>query len=180
MGAGAGAVVAATRTEDLFGFRHGFLLPSSGRGTCCAVQGKGRDYSNEIYTADLKLQGVARRAGIGIGPLRYLLVSITYGTKGYPSGVPELRERQVGIEILDDLRVTRSTWWATDCTSSSTTSGFRTRASPSATISIATSGAIPTTAMGSDRRRLMSRWRRSRHGFGTSPGSSGRSFATHA
>ena len=117
-GATAAAIVAATRTEDLIGFRHGFLLPNSGRATCCAVQGKGRDYSNEIYTADLKLQGVARRAGIGIGPLRYLLVSITYGSKGYPNGVPELRERQVGIEIglnfeqiLDDLRVTRSTWW---------------------------------------------------------------------
>jgi hypothetical protein len=118
LGAGAAAVVAATRTEDLFGFRHGFLLPTSGRSTCCAVEGKGRDYSNEIYTADLKLEGIGRRLGIGIGPLRYLMVSLTYGTKGYPSGVPELRERQVGIEIglnfeqiLNDVRVTRSTWW---------------------------------------------------------------------
>src|SRR5215813_3191351 len=117
-GATAAAIVAATATEDLIGFRHGFLLPRSGQATCCAVPGKGRDYSNEIYTVDLKLQVVARRANIAIGPLRYLLVSITYGTKGYPSGVPELRERQVGLEIglnlaiiLNDLGVRRDTWW---------------------------------------------------------------------
>jgi hypothetical protein len=71
---------------------------------CCAVHGKGRDYSDEIYTADLKLKGVGRRLGIGIGPLRYLMVSLTYGTKGYLSGVLELRERQAGIEIRPDLR----------------------------------------------------------------------------
>ena len=40
-GAGAAAIVAATRTEDLIGFRHGFLLSNSGRATCCAVAGKG-------------------------------------------------------------------------------------------------------------------------------------------
>jgi len=118
LGAGTAAVVAATRTEDLFGFRRGFLLPPSGRATCCQVPGKGDDWSNSIQTADLKLAGVARRLGIPSGPFRYLLLSATYGTKGYPSGAPELRERQVGIEIglnfeqiLDDLRVTRRTWW---------------------------------------------------------------------
>jgi hypothetical protein len=118
LGAGTAAIIAATRTEDLFGFRGGFLLPPSGRDTCCAVPGKGPDYSNQIQAADLKLAGVARRLGVNIGPLRYLLVSMTYGSKGYPSGVPELRERQVGFEIglnfeqiLNDLRVTRDTWW---------------------------------------------------------------------
>ena len=118
LGAGFASVIAATRTEDLFGFRRGFLEPQSGRDTCCVVPGKGRDYSNEIQAGDLKLAGVARRLGVPVGPLRYLLVSLTYGTKGYPSGDPALRERQVGIEIglnfeqmLDDLRVTRSTWW---------------------------------------------------------------------
>jgi len=40
-GATAAAIVAATRTEDLIGFRHGFLLSNSGRATCCAVAGKG-------------------------------------------------------------------------------------------------------------------------------------------
>jgi hypothetical protein len=46
------------------------------------------------------------------------LVSVTYGTKGYPSGIPEKRQRRVGIElglnlseILSDLGAHRSTWW---------------------------------------------------------------------
>ena len=118
LGAGTAAIIAATRTEDLFGFRRGIVAPAVGSDFCCAIPGKGRDYSNEIQTADLKLAGVGRRLGVDLGPLRYLLLSVTYGSKGYPSGVPELRERQVGIEIglnfqqiLDDLRVTRGTWW---------------------------------------------------------------------
>jgi len=118
LGAGASAAIAAMRLEDLVGFRHGLLLPLAGNKTCCAQSGQGRDYSNEIYTADLHLAGVARRFNLKIGPLRYLLFSATYGTKGYPSGVPELRERQVGLEIgldfeviLNDLGAKRNTWW---------------------------------------------------------------------
>jgi len=94
------------------------LLPHSGNATCCKVTSKGRDYSNEIQSADLKIAGLARRLNLSVGPLRYLLVSVTYGTKGYPSGLPELRERQVGFEIglnlaiiLNDLGVRRDTWW---------------------------------------------------------------------
>ena len=44
--------------------------------------------------------------------------SVTYGTKSYPTGLPGLRERQVGIEIglnlqqiLNDVGVRRNTWW---------------------------------------------------------------------
>jgi hypothetical protein len=118
LGAGTATVVAAARLDDLIGFRRGFLLPPSGNATCCKVPGKGRDYSNEIQTADLKIAGLARRLDLPVGPLRYLLFSVTYGTKSYPSGLPELRERQVGFEIglnlaiiLDDLGVRRDTWW---------------------------------------------------------------------
>src|SRR4029453_19027378 len=95
----------------------GFRDPSSGNATCCKVPGKGRDYSNEIQSADLKIAGLARRLDLPVGPLRYLLFSVTYSTKGYPSGLPELRERQVGFEIglnlaiiLNDLGVGRATW----------------------------------------------------------------------
>ena len=71
-----------------------------------------------IQSADLKIAGLARRLNLSVGPLRYLLVSVTYSTKGYPSGLLELRERQVGFEIglnlaiiLNDLGVRRDTWW---------------------------------------------------------------------
>jgi hypothetical protein len=117
LGAGASALILATRTNDLFNFRNGFLLPKSAE-TCCAVPGIGRDYSYGIYTVDLKLAGVSRRLGLNTGPLRYLLFSVTYGTKFYPSGPPNLRERQVGLEIglnfqeiLNSLGARRDTWW---------------------------------------------------------------------
>jgi uncharacterized protein YfiM (DUF2279 family) len=116
-GSAASALILATSTEDLFGFRNGFLLPKS-MATCCQVPGKGRDYSYGIYTVDLKLAGVGRRLGLNIGPLRYLYFSVTYGSKFYPSGPPDLRERQVGFEIglnfeqiLDSLGVSRERWW---------------------------------------------------------------------
>jgi hypothetical protein len=118
LGAGTAAAISAARLDDLIGFRRGFLLPPSGNATCCKVPGKGRDYSNEIQTADLKIAWLARRLDLSMGPLRYLLFSVTYGTKSYPSGLPELRERQVGFEIglnlaviLNDLGVRRDTWW---------------------------------------------------------------------
>jgi len=118
LGAGASAVIAAARLEDLVGFRHGVLLPAAGAKYCCAEPRQGRDYSNEIFTADLQFEGVGRRLDLNIGPLRYLLVSATYGTKGYPGGAPDSRERQVGIEIglnfrviLNDLGAQRNTWW---------------------------------------------------------------------
>jgi len=117
-GAGAAALIKLTRTEDLFGFRHGLLLPLAGSKTCCQTDALGRDYSNEIYTADLHLAGVFDRLNLKVGPLRYLLFSVTYGVKGYPTGTPSLRERQVGFEIgldfeviLNDLGVNRKTWW---------------------------------------------------------------------
>jgi len=118
LGAGAAALVKLTRTEDLIGFRRGLLLPLAGSKTCCQDPGLGRDYSNEIFTADLHLAGVFDRLTLKVGPLRYLLFSVTYGVKGYPSGTPSLRERQVGFEIgldfeviLNDLGVKRNTWW---------------------------------------------------------------------
>lgn len=128
LGAGTAALIATTRTEDLFGFRRGFI-PDSGGGPCCLRDPRGsRDYSNEIYTADLKLAGLARRTGVAIGPLRYLLFSVTYGSSGYSGVDPNRRERLVGFEgglnfeeILNDVGVRRDTWWGTSSTSSSTT-----------------------------------------------------------
>jgi len=116
-GAATATLVQAFGIDDLVGFRHGFILPAETR-TCCQEHGLGRDYSNEIYTGDFKFAGLARRLGWNIGPLKYLLLSVTYGSKGYPKGTIETRERQVGIEIglnfpeiLDDLGARRDRWW---------------------------------------------------------------------
>jgi hypothetical protein len=117
LGAGTATLISAAGVDDLVGFRWGFLVPAQ-HGTCCRFDGLGGDYSNFIYSADLKLAGVARRLGVDIGPLKYLMLSVTYGTKGYPSGAPEERERRVGVdvglnlaEILRDLGARRGTWW---------------------------------------------------------------------
>jgi len=107
-GALSAALISTASAEDLIGFRRGLASVSN----CC-------NYSNEIYTGDLYLDGVARRVGLNIGPLKYLLLSVTYATRGYP-GTPGTSntQRQVGFEIglnfkqiLDDVDVHRSTWW---------------------------------------------------------------------
>ena len=85
-GAATTALLLATGTGDLVGFRQGSLYPRSSV-TCCMIPGRfTRDYSYEILTGDLKLAAVGRRLHRNIGPLRYLLFSATYGSKFYTSG----------------------------------------------------------------------------------------------
>lgn len=115
LGVGTAYLTSVTNTRDLVGFRVGKVPgPVPPR----AVDGLGRDYSYEIYTADLKLAGIARRLGVEIGPARFLLASITYGVKGYPYGALDQRERQLGFEVglnfgemLEAVHVHRDTWW---------------------------------------------------------------------
>ena len=103
-GAAIASVLSFTHTEDLFGLRTSHV--------------PGTFYDNDVYAADLKLSGVGQRLGINIGPLRWLLLSATYGTKGYRAFPPVEKQRLVGIEvglnvqqILNDLGVKRNTWW---------------------------------------------------------------------
>ena len=103
-GAAIASVVSLTRTKDLFGLRTSHV--------------PGTFYDNDVYAADLKLSGVAQRLGINIGPLRWLLLSGTYGSKGYRRVPPVDKKRLVGIEvglnlqqILNDLGVKKNTWW---------------------------------------------------------------------
>ncbi len=117
-GALTAAVISGLRAHDLVGFRRGFLLPPYSSPSCCPAGSVGQAYQNQIFTADLKLAGAANRLNLNVGPLRYLLVSVTYATKGYATGVPDLEERQVGVEIglnneeiLNSLGVRRNTWW---------------------------------------------------------------------
>jgi len=103
-GAGTAALLSATRSEDLFGIRTSHV-PSD-------------TYTHDVYSADLKFSGLARRLGVNLGPLRWLVFSVTYGTKGYRVNPPIDHQRQVGFEIglnlqqiLNDVGVKRDTWW---------------------------------------------------------------------
>jgi hypothetical protein len=103
-GATAASLVSVTRTKDLLGMRTSHL--------------PGSTYTHDVYSADLKLSGLGQRLGVNIGPLRWLLLSVTYGTKGYRVEPRIAQQRQVGLEIglnlqqiLNDLGVKRNTWW---------------------------------------------------------------------
>jgi hypothetical protein len=103
-GATIASVLSVTHTRDLFGMRTSHL--------------PGSTYTHDIYSADFKLSGLGRRLGVNIGPLRWLLLSVTYGSKGYRVSPPIELQRQVGFEvglnfqqILNDLGVKRNTWW---------------------------------------------------------------------
>jgi hypothetical protein len=103
-GATVASVTSVTHTRDLFGMRTSHL--------------PGSTYNHDIYSADFKLSGLGRRLGVNIGPLRWLLLSVTYGSKGYRVSPPIELQRQVGFEvglnfqqILNDLGVKRNTWW---------------------------------------------------------------------
>src|SRR6185503_422384 len=104
IGAGASALVALTRTRDLFSMRASHL--------------PGSTYTHDVYSADLKLNGVGQRLNLNIGPLKWLLLSTTYQAKGYRVSPPVEHEREIGIEIglnlqqiLNDVGVKKDTWW---------------------------------------------------------------------
>jgi hypothetical protein len=116
---GAAAAVFVTRhcLDDVWGFRFGFI-PNRLPEPCCPVTFPGKDYSEEIYTGDVKLAGVARRLNKNIWLARYLLASVTYSTKGYRNSLPEYRQQQIGVEIginfpqiLTEIGVQDTTWW---------------------------------------------------------------------
>jgi hypothetical protein len=109
--------VDAWKLDDTVGLRFGrvkALIPDA----CCRYGGYGDDYSKEIYSADLKLGGFLPRLGLEPGPARFLLLSMTYGSKGYRYSAAPLRERNVGVEVGLNLRealraagVPEQPWW---------------------------------------------------------------------
>jgi uncharacterized protein YfiM (DUF2279 family) len=103
-GATTASVLTATHTRDLLGLRTSHLPNDT--------------YTHDVYSLDFKISGLGRRLGVNIGPLRWLLLSVTYGTKGYRIQPPIELQRQVGFEIglnleqiLNDVGVKRNTWW---------------------------------------------------------------------
>jgi len=104
-GAGMATLIALTHTGDLFGFR--------------ASHVPGATYIHDVYTADLKIAGVADRLSLKVGPLRFLYFSLTYDVKGYRSdNNPSDQQRRVGLEIglnfeeiLNAVGVNRDRWW---------------------------------------------------------------------
>ena len=89
-------------------------------------------YTHDVYSADFKFSGLGQRLGVNIGPLRWLLFSVTYGSKGYRVIPPIEKQRQLGFEIglnlqqiLINLKVRRSTWWGHALHVVVTTSGSR-------------------------------------------------------
>jgi predicted lipoprotein DUF2279 len=117
LGAGTAALVTHYNLDDTIGFRFG-KVSADKPPPCCPTPGIGKDYSEEVYTADLKLAGFARRLNVRPGPARFLLFSMAYGTKGYHYSPPELRQRDIGIElglnipeILSAVGVPERKWW---------------------------------------------------------------------
>lgn len=95
--------IEAWELDDTVGLRFGrvkALVPDA----CCRYGGYGDDYSKEIYSADVKIGGLLPRIGLAAGPARFLLLSVTYGSKGYRYSAASVRERNVGIELGLNLR----------------------------------------------------------------------------
>ena len=116
LGAATALGIARYGLNDLIGFRAG-LVPAP-TAVCCPYGGTGKDYTAEIYTGDLKIAGLGARAKFNPGPARYLLFSMTYGSKGYPYSDPLVRQRQIGLEIglnfgeiLKAIGVPPEKWW---------------------------------------------------------------------
>ncbi|MGE5414613.1 MAG: DUF2279 domain-containing protein [Syntrophomonadaceae bacterium] len=114
------AVLKRTGTDDLFGFRIGKVpttIPPAVLGDRTGTLGL--DYTNEIYTADMKFDGLLKRASAPPGIGRFFLTSFVFMTKGYGYAPPiPSRYQEIGLEvglnfpeILRAVGVSRETWW---------------------------------------------------------------------
>ena len=118
VGAASAYVLARYHLNDLIVFRAGVVPAPETPLEYYDPSVGGKDYTKEIYTADLKFSGLSRRMDRRFGIARFLLFGLTYGVKGYPNAVEQLRQRQVGFEIgLDLAEIARclgvpgDRWW---------------------------------------------------------------------
>jgi hypothetical protein len=94
----AGSVLAATKLDDTITMRFGMVGIDSPDEAEFAVY-EPNHYSGEIYTIDLRMAGLLPRLGKPPGFARFLLASMTYGSKGYQWVDERYRQRRVGFEI---------------------------------------------------------------------------------
>ena len=102
--------------EDLLSLSGGIVpIPDY---PCCYDGAFGKDYTQEIYAANLKIDGLARRMHFRPGPARFLLFSVSYSAKGYPYADPVIRERQIGFsvginfgQVMKEIGVPQEVWW---------------------------------------------------------------------
>ena len=83
--------------HDTVGLRFGYvkaLIPDA----CCRYGGYGDDYSKEIYSSTSSSRAFSPRVGQA-GSRAVLLLSATYGSKGYRYSDEPLRQRNIGIEV---------------------------------------------------------------------------------
>ncbi len=98
--------------DDVFGMRIGYL-PSppylkqyKGKSLLKTYLSLVNDYTGQVVYADAKLGGITDKLGVRAGPLRYVLLSGSYGTGGYsPEEGERLHRRNVGVHL--GLDVTR-------------------------------------------------------------------------
>jgi len=118
LGGVTGAALSYYNLNDLIGLRFGFIPNEVPEDPCC-VDSLGENYSQEIYSGDLKIAGLAKRMHFNPGPARFLLLSATYSTKAYGTDPtrPD-RQRNVGVdiglnlpEIMTAVGVPENTWW---------------------------------------------------------------------
>ncbi len=120
LGATAGLLINRNHLQDLLGIRLGKVstdIPE--RAVVDHEPSLGSGYSNEIYTADVKLAGLADRLHYRPGLTRYLMLSVAHFTKGF-GYVPQIpgRYQNVGFElglnvpeILKAVGMQDTTWW---------------------------------------------------------------------
>ena len=117
LGAATGVFLTRHGLNDVFGLRVGKVPTSVPASEENAYLGSG--YSTEIYSADFRVAGLARRWRFEPAVARFLMASVTYQTKGY-GYVPPVADRQrlvgfeIGLnvpEILAAAGVPETKWW---------------------------------------------------------------------
>ena len=119
LGAFFGALIKREHLDDVIGFRLGLTPTTIPPELTAGHVFFGIDYSREVFTADLKIPGLADHLHFQPGISRFLLLSFVFMTKGYGYEAP-LPERyqeigfEVGLNIPEILRavgVRNTTWW---------------------------------------------------------------------